>query len=128
MYDLLKAQTRGRSAGLDRRRVPYNMGTRRRQPERRVCGGRRRVAVAATRPAVAVTRPWRGLWDCPRSVWCHRLEVLAQLARIRQALLGRYEVRVRAGEIEVVVGVPREDMHVVMPYVLVSSRLVVLAY
>jgi len=40
------AETRGRSAGLDPRRVPYNMGTRRHRPERRVCGGRRCVAVA----------------------------------------------------------------------------------
>ena len=52
-------ETRGRSAGLDPRRVPYNMGTRRHQPERHVCGGRRCVAAAATRPAVAVTRPGR---------------------------------------------------------------------
>ena len=36
------------------------MGMRRRQPERRVRGGRRCVAAAATRPAVAVSRPWLG--------------------------------------------------------------------
>jgi hypothetical protein len=60
----VKPETRGRSSGLDPRRVPYNMGTRRHQPERRVCGSRRRVAVAATRPTVAVTRPRRARLCC----------------------------------------------------------------
>jgi hypothetical protein len=43
------------SAGLGRRRVPYNKGTRRHQPKRHVRGHRRCVAVAAKRPSVAVT-------------------------------------------------------------------------
>jgi hypothetical protein len=55
-------ETWGRSAGLDPRRVPYYMGTRRHQPERHVGGGRRCMAVAATRPTVTVTAPRRGLF------------------------------------------------------------------
>jgi hypothetical protein len=52
-------ETRGRSAGLDRRRIPHNMGTRRHQPERRGCGGRGCVAAAAERTTVIVTHPGR---------------------------------------------------------------------
>jgi hypothetical protein len=48
-------ETRGRSAGLDPRRVPYNMGTRRHQPKRHVRGGGRCVAAAAKRSTVTVT-------------------------------------------------------------------------
>jgi hypothetical protein len=52
---LVSPQTLDRSAGLDRRRVPYNKGTRRHQPERRVRGGKRCVAATAEGPSVAVT-------------------------------------------------------------------------
>jgi hypothetical protein len=49
----------GRSVGLDPRRVPYNMGTRRDQSERRIRGDRRCVAAAAERTTVVVTQPGR---------------------------------------------------------------------
>ena len=56
----------GSSFRLCPRRVSYNMGTRRHQPERHVRGGRRCVAAAATRPAVAMTR----LGKTPCAVRC----------------------------------------------------------
>lgn len=61
------------------------------------------------------------------SVQCRGLEVLAQIVRVWRALLGRSEVPLRAGEVEVVSEVPREDMHVVVPSVLVSGGLIVLS-
>src|SRR4051794_14495701 len=45
----------GPRSGIVPRRVPYNMGTRYYQPERRVCGGSWYVAAAAERPTVTVT-------------------------------------------------------------------------
>ena len=45
---LVRVQTRGRRAGVEWRRVPYNMGTPRIQPRNDICAGRRRVAATAT--------------------------------------------------------------------------------
>jgi hypothetical protein len=48
------AEMRGTSAGLDPRRVPYNMGRRRHQPERDVHGDNRWVATATKRLTLVV--------------------------------------------------------------------------
>src|SRR5262249_54864270 len=64
-------QTRGRRAGLDRGRVPDNMGTRHHQHRTRVRGDRRRVAATVTGLRVLGTEPVGALVGAraPTGIW-----------------------------------------------------------